>query len=444
MRHLGWEGHRASRREPKLPIDFMELTMRALTTASVTLSLGLALSGCSDAGPYPGEEADLATGVEEAGLIGGPHWTGADPMAHIQFLSADFMNGRNTPSLDLDKAANYVKKFLTVNRLTDVNPSDPGAPYAQTFQIASFSPTALLEHAHPSGEVGFGHELFEEAFYLDEKTSPDAHRLINRRYEEAAQAEGRALATRASSAPRPLVELHSAAMLAGATQNVLGKLEGTGANSDKIIVVMAHLDHVGVSRSVVYNGADDNASGSSVILSSIPALAALQRSGGLNRSVLFLWTAGEEKGLVGAKYFVDHPIAGVGLSSIEGVINLDMVGRWDDQRLSIIDTAGDGSANYFRGLLDTANASLPDPFDRLNRDIDSYINRQDGWAFLNRGESVLMMFEGLSNPMGGGSLIPEYHASGDDIDKIIEDNGGNKPGRVRDLLVEVVRLAANR
>ena len=68
----------------------------------------------------------------------------------------------------------------------------------------------------------------------------------------------------------------------------------------------------------------------------------------------------------------------------------------------------------------------------------------DGAVFSRKGEDVLFLFEGLSNPKGGGDLIPEYHQPTDDIEKIIEDNGGEKPRRVKDLMVNVIKLASNR
>lgn len=192
------------------------------------------------------------------------------------------------------------------------------------------------------------------------------------------------------------------------------------------------------------NGADDNASGSAVLMAAVPELAEAAKRGELDRSVLFLWTGAEEKGLVGSQYFVDHPIPGLGLDEIAGVINVDMVGRWDDQRLSVVDTNSRGQPNYFRDVLDQANAQLDDPFDRINRDINVFRDRQDGASFGRKGEDVLFMFEGLSNPNGGGDLIPEYHRADDDIDLILRDNGGEKPRRIKDLMVNVIELAANR
>ena len=191
----------------------------------------------------------------------------------------------------------------------------------------------------------------------------------------------------------------------GKVQNVMGLLEGSGPHKDEVIVVMAHYDHVGVDRSGVHPGADDNASGTAALLAALPDLAEKQKRGELDRSILILWTAAEEKGLVGSKYFIDHPIPGISSKEITGVINTDMVGRWDDQRLSVIDKTK-GQANYLRDVVEQSNQQLADPFDKLNRDIDQYTTRQDGYNFARAGEDVLFLFEGLSNPNGGGEPQP--------------------------------------
>lgn len=435
--------------------------MRTLTSV-LAFSLFLGAAGCgeggsdlsaSDSDPDRSEKTDSH---EESIAVGEPNGNGSDPMAHIAYLASDTMKGRNSPSADLNNAATYIKAFLSTNGLTGPNPGDTNGPYAQTFTVLSFTEAGLAAHdphdPHDHGDdaarthaSAFGVELFEEAFFLDDQMSLGARQVVDLRYEQAMKAKGKTVAALKPGALRSVKELSSEALLAGPVQNVLGTLTGTGLKSNEVILVMAHLDHIGTTTGgVVYNGADDNASGSATILSAIPALAAAQQAGQLNRSVLFFWTAGEEKGLLGAQYFVDHPIAGIGLSNIVGVVNMDMVGRWDDQRLSVIDTNLAGTPNYLRTILESSNAALPDPFNTLNRDIMSYIDRQDGWPFLNAGEDVLFVFEGLSNAAGGGSLNADYHATGDDIDKIIQDNGGNKPRRVRDLLVGIVKQAANR
>src|SRR5262249_21201156 len=78
------------------------------------------------------------------------------------------------------------------------------------------------------------------------------------------------------------------------------------------------------------------------------------------------------------------------------------------------------------------------------RDINQYRDRQDGAIWTRKGIPTLFMFEGLSNPNGGGDLIDEYHRPEDDVDLIYRDSNGNKPRHVRDLMLSVGDMAANR
>jgi subtilisin-like proprotein convertase family protein len=372
----------------------------------------------------------------------------SDPMKHITWLASDELRGRDSPSPELTAASAYVQEFVKKYGLVGPNTNDPSSPFQQKFKVFSFAGEgqeaahgATDGHAH---HKDFGHQLFDEGFYLDENMPVETREMLTRKYEETMKAAGKPLAPR-SGGPMSVDELKQVAQFDGLAQNTMALLPGTGPHKDEVIVVMAHLDHVGVNRQgQVFNGADDNASGSGVLMAAIPELVEAQKAGKLDRSVLFLWTAAEEKGLVGSQYFVDNPIPGLGLKEITGVINMDMVGRWDDQRISAIDTNSRGQANYFRDVLSKANQELADPFDRINQDINQYRDRQDGAVFTRKGEDVLFMFEGLSNPNGGGGLIPEYHQTTDDVDKIIRDNGGNKPRRVKDLMVNVIELASNR
>jgi aminopeptidase YwaD len=373
----------------------------------------------------------------------------SDPMKHIAYLSSEEMKGRDSPSPELSAASVYVADFAKKYGLTGPNSLNPSDPYHQSFKVFSFgngtgeaaAAGTTREHA---AHKDFGHQMFEEGFYLDDKMPLETRELLTKKYEESRKAAGESVAPR-SGGPMSVDQLREVAQFDGMTQNTMAMLPGTGPHKDEVIVVMAHLDHIGTGRGgVVMNGADDNASGSAVLMASIPELAEAQKNGKLDRSVLFLWTGAEEKGLVGSQYFVDHPIPGVGLDKISGVINMDMVGRWDDQRLSVIDTNSRGQASYFRDIVGKANKEMADPFDRLNQDINQYRDRQDGAVFTRKGEDVLFLFEGLSNPNGGGDLNPDYHGAGDDIDKIIKDNGGNKPRRVKDLMVSIIGQASNR
>src|SRR5262249_25607703 len=116
------------------------------------------------------------------------------------------------------------------------------------------------------------------------------------------------------------------------TRNVVGVLEGTGPLAEETVVVGAHYDHLGhggmFSGSLaflskdIHNGAADNASGTAMVLEMARRLA--KRSDPLPRRVVFMAFSGEERGLLGSKYYVEHPL--YPLKSTVMMVNFDMVG----------------------------------------------------------------------------------------------------------------------
>ncbi|MGB1217733.1 MAG: M28 family peptidase, partial [Saprospiraceae bacterium] len=91
-------------------------------------------------------------------------------------------------------------------------------------------------------------------------------------------------------------------------ENVLGFLEGTD-KKDEIVVVTAHYDHLGMRGKDIYNGADDNGSGTSTVLRMSSVFAKAAKTGsGPRRSILFMLVSGEEKGLLGSEYYTNYPI----------------------------------------------------------------------------------------------------------------------------------------
>jgi hypothetical protein len=106
--------------------------------------------------------------------------------------------------------------------------------------------------------------------------------------------------------------------------NVVGLVEGSDPElKNELVVFIAHFDHLGMNaQGDVYNGADDNASGTTALLELGEAFKAEQRN--LKRSVLFLWVSGEEIGLYGSEFYAEHPL--LPLENTLAAINLDMIG----------------------------------------------------------------------------------------------------------------------
>lgn len=118
---------------------------------------------------------------------------------------------------------------------------------------------------------------------------------------------------------RSKVHLQNAAADSVETMNVIGIKKGT-LNPDEYVVITAHLDHLGKKQDSIYHGANDNASGVSVMMAVAQALKDIPT----NCSVVFIAFTGEEVGLLGSAYFVTHPL--IELKKIRFMINLDLVG----------------------------------------------------------------------------------------------------------------------
>jgi hypothetical protein len=125
--------------------------------------------------------------------------------------------------------------------------------------------------------------------------------------------------------------------------NVIGRLAGSDpALRDEFVVIAAHFDHLGVGEPVaedsVYNGADDNGSGTAAVLELAEAFASLATPP--RRSVLFVLFSGEERGLLGSSYYSEHPAAP--MASTTAMINLDMLGRnWPDRVAAVYQPESD-------------------------------------------------------------------------------------------------------
>lgn len=190
--------------------------------------------------------------------------------------------------------------------------------------------------------------------------------------------------------------------------NVIGVIEGKGSLSGQTVIVGAHYDHVGMGGEgslapgtvAVHNGADDNASGTAVMLATANDL--VDRLGKVteHRRVVFIAFTGEERGLLGSRYYVRHPR--FALESTVAMVNLDMVGRLRDNELTVY---GTGSADLMDQIVESANESTK--FDLFK--VPTGYGPSDHASFYEMGIPVLFFFTGLHN---------DYHRPSDDFDKI--------------------------
>lgn len=204
--------------------------------------------------------------------------------------------------------------------------------------------------------------------------------------------------------------------------NIAAFLEGSDPLlKDEVVVLSAHHDHVGIGRpdstgDIIYNGADDDGSGTVGLLSTAQAMVAAKRAGaGPKRSVLFLHVSGEEKGLLGSRYYSDHPIYPI--ENTVANINVDMIGRVDKEHEENKDyiyvIGGEIISSGLDSLLRSANEATVN-LDLSNRyndleDPNQFYRRSDHWNFGRLGIPFIFFFNGVH---------ADYHRPSDSIEKI--------------------------
>ena len=216
--------------------------------------------------------------------------------------------------------------------------------------------------------------------------------------------------------------------------NVVAMIQGSDpALRDEIVVLSAHMDHVGIGQPVdgdsIYNGADDNASGTTALLEVARVLAALPPEQRPRRSVLFLHISGEEKGLLGSRWWVRNPT--VPIERVVANINVDMVGGD-----AFPDTVAVLGAEYstLGPLAHEVNAGLPQLSLTTSRDLwpqEQLFFRSDQLNFMAQEIPALFFFAGLHEC---------YHRPCDEVDFV----SAGKVARVATLLAHTVYEIANR
>jgi hypothetical protein len=189
--------------------------------------------------------------------------------------------------------------------------------------------------------------------------------------------------------------------------NVIGFINN---GADKTIILGAHYDHLGYGEDgnslyrgtdkQIHNGADDNASGTAAL---IELTKLLKQSKFKNNNYLFIAFSGEELGLFGSKYFVEHPA--IDLKKVNYMINMDMVGRLNDSS-HVLTIGGYGTSPEWGELFNINNSEKK--YFKFNYD-SSGTGPSDHTSFYRKDIPVLFFFTGLHK---------DYHRPSDDYDKI--------------------------
>ncbi len=203
--------------------------------------------------------------------------------------------------------------------------------------------------------------------------------------------------------------------------NVVGVLEGSDPIlKNETIIIGAHYDHLGrggegslaPTTGEIHHGADDNASGTAGLIE-LARIFGAQRPK-LKRTLIFIAFGGEEEGLLGSNYYVNHPVTP--LANTVGMINMDMIGRMKDRKLII---GGVGTAKEWRDLI------APEKSFELTLNEDGF-GPSDHSSFYGKQVPVLFFWTGTHN---------DYHKPSDTWDKI----NYNDEAKILSFVARIVR-----
>jgi len=274
-------------------------------------------------------------------------------MRDVRYLASDALEGRGTGTAGNDSAAAYI---------------------ARRFSGLGLTPAFASADARVCGRTG--------------GRAPCAPRFVQ------------------SFVARSVAAAHAGLQGELPTQNVAAVVRGSDpALRDEFVILGAHFDHLGRSAfgaldpeavNAIHNGADDNASGTAAVIE----LARLLRRNPPKRSVMFVTFSGEELGLLGSQYFVEH--APVPLEKVRAMLNFDMVGRMQEDRLIVYGVA---TARELNDIVARANADAPL---RLTATGDGF-GASDHSSFYAKNLPVLHFFTNVHE---------DYHKATDDADKV--------------------------
>ncbi|MFI2743192.1 M28 family peptidase [Zhouia sp. PK063] len=198
-------------------------------------------------------------------------------------------------------------------------------------------------------------------------------------------------------------------------ENVVAIIKGS-EKPEEYVIVSAHLDHIGMHDGKVFNGADDDGSGTVSVLQIANAFKKAAKEGhGPKRSIVFLNVTGEEKGLLGSEWYSEHPV--FPLANTVADLNIDMIGRIDPKR------QGDSNYVYLIGS-DKLSTDLHKLSEEVNKkyvnltldytyndenDPNRFYYRSDHYNFAKHGIPIIFYFNGTH---------ADYHKDTDTPDKI--------------------------
>ena len=220
-------------------------------------------------------------------------------------------------------------------------------------------------------------------------------------------------------APEAIISAHVAAPVVTPVKlrNVIGVLRGSDpVLKDTYVLITGHYDHLGIRGTGegdhIFNGANDDASGTASVIEIAHTLASFPSRP--KRSIVFVALFGEELGLVGSRYYAQHPV--FPLAKTVADINLEQVGRTDvdgASRVGVVNVTG-----YDYTTLPAELKKAGEAFDiqvlKDEKNSDPYFGRSDNQAFADAGVPA--------HTMSVGYMFPDYHGAGDEWPKIDYEN----------------------
>ena len=202
------------------------------------------------------------------------------------------------------------------------------------------------------------------------------------------------------------------------SENIWAYIEGS-EKPNEVLVISAHYDHVGIKDGEVYNGADDDGSGTVALIEMAKAFAKAKKQGhGPKRSILFLHVTGEEHGLHGSRYYSENPLFPIENTIAD--INIDMIGRRDTLHPKTNNYVYVIGSDRLSSELHTINEEVNAKYTQLEldykyndrKDPERIYFRSDHYNFAKKGIPAIFFFNGIH---------ADYHQSSDTPDKIEYD-----------------------
>jgi hypothetical protein len=219
--------------------------------------------------------------------------------------------------------------------------------------------------------------------------------------------------------------------------NIIATIEGE-TKPDEHVIVSAHYDHLGKRGDEVFNGADDNGSGTTALLSLAKVgMTAFKQNKRSARSITYLWVCGEEKGLLGSLYYSENPV--YPLKNTVADVNVDMIGRLDDKYKDNSDYIYVIGSDRLSTDLHKINEEMNQKYTQITLDYtynaeeepNRYYYRSDHYNFAKNGIPSIFFFSGVHD---------DYHKTTDDVSKINFD----KMAKIGKLIFHNIWAIANR